>query len=103
MVQKIINIFNRVRLPLQNEKELQDAIEDLFIKNKINYERELPLDKDNIPDFYISGIAIEIKIKGNARKIYKQCERYCQFEKVKQLILLTNRSMGFPQEINGKS
>lgn len=36
------------------------------------------------------------------KKIYKQCERYANFDQVKQLVLITNRSMGFPETINNK-
>jgi hypothetical protein len=99
----IVKLISSVRFPLQNEKETQARIEKVFIDNKVKYEREFRLDDKNIPDFFIDGIAIEIKIKGQARKIYKQCERYCGFEQVKELILITGRSMGFPEEINGKS
>lgn len=92
------------RLPLHDEKELQQEIAALLIATNKNYEKEFRLDGENIPDFFLhdEGVAIEIKIKGNARKIYKQCERYCSFDKVKKLLLITNRSMGFPEQINGK-
>ena len=101
MLSSIISVLQN-RFPLEVEKETQAAIEQKFKDNGIEYSREHKLDQNNIPDFFIDGIAIEIKIKGNAKSIYKQCERYCQFEEVKSLILVTNRSMGFPKEINGK-
>lgn len=101
-MQSIIKIISSHRFPLEKEKETQASIESRFVENGISYSREHILDKNNIPDFFIDGIAIEIKIKGNAKSIYKQCERYCQFDEVKSLILATNRSMGFPKEINGK-
>ncbi len=102
MVTEIVKILSSHRFPLNNEKDTQAAIEAKFQLNEINYTREHRLDPQNIPDFFIDGIAIEIKIKGNAKKIYKQCERYCNFDSVKELILVTNRSMGFPNQINGK-
>lgn len=101
MLSSIISVLQN-RFPLEVEKETQAAIEQKFKDNGIEYSREHKLDQNNIPDFFIDGIAIEIKIKGNAKSIYKQCERYCQFQEVKSLILVTNRSMGFPKEINGK-
>ena len=99
---EIINAISVCRLSVQDEKETQEQLERIFIVNQIRYEREYRLDKKNIPDFFIDGIAIELKIKGTAKKIYRQCERYCGFEQVKELILITNRSMGFPADINGK-
>ena len=107
---EIIKLLSSVRLPAQDEKETQKAIERIFFDNKWLFYREYRLDEKNTPDFLVAtsllpivkGIAIEVKIKGSARKIYKQCERYCQFESVSELLLITNRSMGFPKEINGK-
>lgn len=60
------------------------------------------MDKNNIVDFFIEGIAIEVKTQGRLIEIYKQCKRYCSFDQVTSLILLTNQSMAFPREINNK-
>jgi len=98
----IIKLLSTKRFIITDEKELQKSIEDVFKASGAQYKREFILDQKNRPDFFIDGIAIEIKIKGNAKKIYKQCERYCQFNNVKSLLLITNRSMGFPEQINGK-
>lgn len=103
MITNIIQILSSSRFNLENEKQTQSEIELKLKQNKINYVREHRLDEKNIPDFFIDGIAIEIKIKGNAKQIYKQCERYSKFDEVKNIMLVTNRSMGFPAEINGKS
>ncbi len=97
-----LQILSRIKFSLDDEKKLQEDIASALKAHKVEFEREYVLDPHNMPDFFIDGTAIEVKIKGNARKIYKQCERYCQFEQVKELILITNRSMGFPKSINGK-
>jgi len=104
MINKIIKVLCSHRFPLIIEKETQKVIEERFLENEIPFIKEHRLDAQNIPDFFIDteGIAIEVKVKGNAKKIYKQCERYCKFDSVKKLILVTNKSMGFPKEINGK-
>jgi hypothetical protein len=95
-------IISAGRFSLENEKKLQIELEQKLTENGISFLREHHLDKKNIPDFFISGLAIEIKIKGNAVKIYKQLERYASFPEVKEVLLITNRSMGLPTEINGK-
>lgn len=99
---EIIKLLSTKRFIVNDEKELQKSIEDVFKASGVQYQREFTLDPKNRPDFFINGIAIEIKIKGSAKKIYRQCERYCQFDNVKALLLITNRSIGFPQQINGK-
>ena len=102
MLATIINALSTERFSLTVEKTTQIEIETLFNRNGIAHIKEYHLDKNNIPDFFIDGIAIEVKIKGNAKQIYRQCERYSKFKEVKIIILVTNRSMGFPKEINGK-
>lgn len=102
MIQSILKILSVERFSTQNEKETQSQIEDVLKRNNIDFKREHRLSPESIPDFFIDGIAIEVKIKGNAMQIYKQCERYSKFDEVKQLILITNRSMGFPAELNNK-
>ena len=102
MINTILKTLYSHRFPLVVEKETQAAIEAKFAENGVPYSREHRLDEKNIPDFFVDGIAIEVKIKGNAKTIYRQCERYCQFEEVRKLILVTNRSMGFPKQINNK-
>lgn len=102
MINKVLKILYSHRFPLAVEKETQAAIEQRFVENGIEYNREYKLDEQNIPDFFIDGIAVEVKIKGNAKQIYRQCERYCNFDEVRRLVLVTNRSMGFPEKINGK-
>lgn len=99
---KIIHMLSGTRFPLNAEKDLQSAIESWFRTNHVDHIREHRLDPKNILDFYINGIAIEVKIRGSSMEIYRQCARYCKFDQVKSMILVTNRSMGFPKEINGK-
>lgn len=103
MINKVLKILYSHRFPLVVEKETQFSIEQKLVENGVPYIREHKLDEQNIPDFFIDGsIAVEVKVKGTAKQIYRQCERYCQFDEVRKLILVTNRSMGFPQQINGK-
>lgn len=102
-IEQIIGLLNGVRIPVQDEKETQLFIEDLLVENKIPFQREFKFDKNSIVDFFIDNrIAMEVKIKGSPRSTYKQCERYCSIKDVSELLLITNRSMGFPKEINGK-
>lgn len=102
--QNIIKLLSICRYSLHNEKAFQQDIADALKKYNIPFLREHILDKSSKPDFTLNdGIIIEAKIKGNAKKIYKQCVRYCEFESVKTLILITNRTIGFPKEIKGKS
>lgn len=95
-------LLSKHRLPLSNEKELQAAIGAVLTYNSIDYTREARLSGKDYIDFLVGDVGIEVKLKGSAMAIYKQCKRYCGYPEVKELIIVTNRSMGFPKEIDGK-
>lgn len=100
---EIFDLLRNKRFMLSNEKSVQADIEKLFKSLSVSHKREHILDENNIIDFLMdNGVGIEVKIKGQKRAMYKQCERYAQFEDIKQLILLTSVSTGMPQEINNK-
>lgn len=98
--QTVNSIFLKLRsctLPHSSERELQDAIEAVLAP----IQREYRLGSGRI-DFMLDGVGIEVKIHGSAKSIHRQLTRYCTFEDVKALILVTSKSMGLPPGINGK-
>lgn len=101
-IENIVKAISRYQLTLTSEKELQSQIEKIFREENIEFKREYRIDPNNKPDFFCSGIAVEIKIKGKPIQIYRQCKRYCENENVKALLLITNKAMGFPEQLNGK-
>lgn len=92
------------RFSLGDEKRLQAELSSAFTDAGISFEREVHLDKSNIVDFMIDGLAIEIKIrtKTSAMQIYRQLERYCAFPEVKALMLMSSKAMSLPESIGGK-
>ncbi len=102
-VSSVMRALSRCRFSLSNEKELQTEISKKFEELGFDeIKREHRLDCDSVVDFFYQGVAIEVKIKGSAKAIYRQCERYCQIKEVNALILVTNKAMGFPEEIHDK-
>lgn len=95
-------LLSKHRFTLSHEKALQAEIGALLTANKIEHSREVKLSDRDCIDFLIGNVGMEVKLKGAAMAIYKQCERYCGYPEVGELILVTNRSMGFPKEINKK-
>jgi hypothetical protein len=103
VVSDLLNLFKRNKFTLEDEKTLQAQIALKLNTNGFPYLREFHLDEKNIPDFIVNeNIVIEVKLKGTATQIYYQCERYCKFDEVRALILVTNKSMTLPTSINGK-
>jgi hypothetical protein len=98
-LEQILAQLKRHRFSLSTEAVLKTEMAPLLP----GFIPEYRLDEKSRPDFFREdGIAIEVKIKGSPKAIYKQCLRYCESDKVKTFILITNRSMGFPDQILGK-
>lgn len=106
----VVSQIEAHRLPLQDEKSTQAELARLLDAIGLTYRREVRLSAADIVDFMLpvaaeqgsGGIAIELKIKGQRRAIYRQLERYCAHDDVAALILATNVPMGLPDQINGK-
>jgi len=98
----VVHLLTTNRLPLSDEKVLQRSIADVLEAAALDFEREVRLGDGDIVDFMLGGLAIEVKIKGARRAIYRQLERYCRHEAVTSIILATNVPMALPVEINGK-
>lgn len=102
-IDNITSLLRRYRFDLSNEKALQLEIENVLKENNISYLREHRLSKEDIPDFMINDLCIEVKIKGSKKSIFKQIERYSKYNEVTQIILITNKSLGMPLCINNKA
>lgn len=98
----IMSLLKGRRFDLHNEKALQNQIEQVLRLADIPPGREHRLSDDSIIDFLAISIGIEVKIKGTPKEIFKQCQRYCEFEQVQQLLLVTNKQIMLPAELNGK-
>lgn len=95
-------IFRTIRFDFGTEKVVQKRIEDTLNERGILHTREMRLDADNIPDFFIDGLCIEVKVKGTAKQIYRQLVRYSEFERVRAIILITNKAVRLPLHLNNK-
>lgn len=102
MIKRLYEILSRYQFPLSTEEALQKQIDGVLKHHGFTFEREYRLDAKNRIDFFCGGVGIEVKTKGSALSIYRQCERYCKFDEIDVFLLITNKAMGFPQEIGGK-
>jgi hypothetical protein len=107
---RVVALLERAPLPLSDEKQLQADMLQLFQREGLAVVREVRLDAGDIVDFmildgscsYQAGLAIEVKIKGQRRAIYRQLERYCAHPRVNGIVLATNVAMALPAAIGGK-
>lgn len=108
----IVDILGRYRLPLSDEKQLQVQIALVLELEKVPFAREVRLSERDVVDFMAGpgaelqplapACAIEVKIGGSRRAIYRQLERYCEHASVAEIVLATNVPMTLPVEIAGK-
>lgn len=97
-----VKILRGYKFSLHTEDALKTQMDEVLKLAGLSYVREHELDKKNRIDFFGSGIGIEVKIKGTAKSILKQCEGYAAFDEIKCLILVTSKTIGFPPYINDK-
>lgn len=103
LISQVAENIRKYRFPTYDEKELQDLMHETFLKS-LGFQREYRLDSKNVVDFFHAGygLALEVKIKGSAPAIHRQCARYMKFDEVKALCLASAKATGWPTEINGK-
>jgi hypothetical protein len=102
VIADFFHLMNTCRFSLSSEDALKEDMRLALTSKGIPFLQEHRLDPKNRLDFFIDEHAVEVKIKGSAKSIYRQCLRYCEFEQVKGLVLVTNKALGFPEELNGK-
>lgn len=98
----LVRFLESRRWPLFDEKRLQEAVAEELTVNRIDFEREVTLAKGDVVDFMVGNVGLELKIKGQRRAIYRQCERYCEHDRVHALVLGSAVAMGVPATVNGK-
>lgn len=104
MLRIIARLIQMNRFQLTDEKRTQAQIAEIFTAAGVKFDREVRLSDADIVDFMVDGeIAIEVKIKGQRKAIYRQLERYSLHGCVKQIMLVTSVSMNLPPTIGGKT
>lgn len=104
LADQIATILGCGRFDLDDEKACQAQIDSwLGCRVARVVEREYRLSDADIPDFYIEGVVVEVKMNGARRPaVFAQLERYARHDQVTDLILVTNRAMNLPSTIGGK-
>lgn len=104
MIEQILLSLRRIRIsPSDYEYDLHKIISQRFDEDGISYAREYVLGRYSRIDFFISGIGIEVK-KGrpNRTNVVKQLSKYAEYDEIKYIIFVAERSVELPSIINGK-
>ncbi|HBV97421.1 MAG: hypothetical protein JL50_08385 [Peptococcaceae bacterium BICA1-7] len=104
-IEQVLTALQTIRVNLiRDEYVLHDIITETLFNAGITHEKEYRLAPRNRIDFFIpGGIGIEVK-KGKpyTRQVIEQLERYTSFPEIKAIILVVERNLDIPKEINGK-
>lgn len=105
-VESILSILRSIRIGyVRLESEITDVIAEKLIEAKVSFAKEVVVAPGCRVDFLVyDGIAIEVKKgKPSTRSVAKQIWRYANSEKVKAVILVSERGLvQHLNEANGK-
>lgn len=102
LMRRVADIVEQYRVDLSDEKKTQAELAMIFESQGLIADREHRLSAKDIPDFFIDGVVVEVKIKGQRASFSRQLDRYAHYEKVKGIVLVTGKSILLPRVINGK-
>lgn len=100
---ELARLISRGRYRFGHETLLQDDVEALLVVSGVSFRREHIFGPADRVDFFVEGhIALELKVKGQRKAIFRQLERYSMHDCVDSLVLGTLAPMGLPAAIGGK-
>lgn len=86
-----------------NEDDLQRGIALALDDAGIAYQREHDLGRAGRVDFFVDGIALEVKVRGGRAEVVRQLHRYAEHESVAEVLLVTpSLRLDVPLELTGK-
>ena len=99
----ISSIVQRGRFDLSDEKRTQTQLADALTAAGLPFAREHALSEGDVVDFLVAGIlAVELKIKGSKKAIFRQLERYAGHDCVHAILLVSALAIPLPATIKGK-
>lgn len=88
------------------EKRAQADLESALADGGWQFSREHRLSDQDVPDFLVTvegvSVVVELKIRAQRKRIFRQLERYALHDSVDTVVLLTGTAMQLPPEIRGK-
>lgn len=100
----VCRALHGVRFPLRPERLTQEKI---LARLRQHYPFHLFEDEKKVGnlrlDIFVTGLCIEIKAnRAVPKQVREQLERYAALPEVLEILLITNRAVAVPEELNGK-
>lgn len=103
--EEVLAALSKIRINLvTDEYRLHDIITKSLNMAGIFFKREYKLSPHNRIDYLVNGgIGVEVK-KGKpySRQVIEQLKRYAVFPEITAIILVVERNLDIPKQINGK-
>lgn len=90
--QQLVDTLGSYQFNFNNERQLQDGIEEILRAEGHAYQREVRLNARDRIDFLVETVGIEVKVAGSAVHLLNQLARYAEHDEVGSLLVVTNRS-----------
>lgn len=104
VMRRIECALSSIRVPaVPGEYDIHDMIAMALSSDDIDYRHEAPLAPRCRIDFLAEGVGIEVKKGKPARAaVLRQVTRYLESEQVEALILVSEKEIRLPAQIDGK-
>lgn len=101
---ELLRELRKLRVHMVVEEFLiHQKIKDVLDGAGMDFNHEYRLGKNSRIDFLVGDIGVEVKKgKPNRSSVLRQLEKYADSDEVQGLVLVIERSMDIPKEINGK-
>lgn len=103
-MEELLGVLKTLRVHMVKEEFIiHERIKSLLEEQGISFRHEVSLGKGSRIDFIVDGIGIEVKKgKPNRSSVLNQLSRYSESDEIDGLILVIERSMDIPEQLNGK-
>lgn len=100
----LYDVLKNLRVHMVTEEFIiHERIKSLLDEQGISFRHEVSIGKGSRIDFIVDGIGIEVKKgKPNRSSVLNQLSRYSESDEIDGLILVIERSMDMPEQLNGK-
>lgn len=98
----ILRALAGLKCDLNSEMATHDCIAEALRTAGVSFEREVRISPQDRLDFLCASRAVEVKLDGQAKAIYRQVERYAKSDRVTSIVVATARALRLPGVMNGK-
>lgn len=103
-IEKIMGALSTIHISnTLNENEIHKEIENALSTYNIKYKHEYQILTHKRFDFWINGIVLEVKkSKPSKINLLNQLDRYTKVPAVRAVIVVLERNVTIPKQLNGK-